>query len=63
MNTTIPNLYIIGVVKGGTTSLHDILSQHPDIQMSTIKEPHYFSEKVKEIVPDYSGSHSTLIKT
>jgi len=37
------NLLIIGAQKGGTTSLHDALSQHPEICMtSPIKEPGYF---------------------
>jgi len=33
---------IIGTQKGGTTSLHDLLAQHPDIAMSVPKEVHYF---------------------
>ncbi len=37
-----PNLFIIGSMKSGTTSLHNLLAQHPDIFMSTDKEPGYF---------------------
>ncbi len=33
---------IIGAMKSGTTSLFDILSQHPQICASKIKEPDYF---------------------
>jgi len=38
----LPNLIIIGAAKSGTTSLHYYLDQHPEIQMSTPKEPHFF---------------------
>ncbi|MFN8161955.1 MAG: sulfotransferase [Solirubrobacterales bacterium] len=38
-----PNLFIVGAAKAGTTSLHAYLGDHPDIFMSAVKEPHYFS--------------------
>jgi len=41
--TRMPNLFIIGAAKAGTTSLHEVLRQHPDIFMSEIKEPGFFS--------------------
>lgn len=41
MNT--PDFFIIGAAKAGTTSMHNHLSQHPDIFMSEVKEPHFFS--------------------
>ena len=37
------NLFIIGSAKSGTTSLHDYLDQHPNICMSSVKEPNFFS--------------------
>lgn len=37
------NLIVPGVPKCGTSSLHMYLDTHPDIYMSTVKEPHYFS--------------------
>lgn len=40
----LPNFLIVGVPKAGTTSLYYWLNQHPDIYMSPIKEPHYFSQ-------------------
>ena len=40
----LPNVFIIGAAKCGTTSLHHYLDQHPDISMSTEKEPGVFSE-------------------
>lgn len=38
-----PNFFMVGVVKGGTTSLHKYLDQHPQIYMSPVKETNYFS--------------------
>lgn len=38
-----PNLFVVGAAKSGTTSLYYYLSQHSDIYMSPVKEPHYFS--------------------
>ncbi len=34
---------IIGVAKAGSTSLYNYLKQHPEIFMSPVKEPRYFS--------------------
>jgi hypothetical protein len=38
-----PNFLIIGAHKSGTTSLYHYLKQHPQIYMSPVKEPHFFS--------------------
>jgi len=38
-----PNFFIVGAPKAGTTSLYHYLGQHPDIYMSPMKEPCYFS--------------------
>lgn len=37
-----PNLFIIGAMKSGTSSLHLYLDEHPEIFMSQPKEPSYF---------------------
>jgi hypothetical protein len=37
-----PNLFIVGQPKSGTTALHQFLGKHPEIYMSSIKEPHFF---------------------
>jgi hypothetical protein len=39
-----PNLFVVGAQKAGTTSLWRYLGQHPDIYMSPIKEPCFFSQ-------------------
>ncbi|MFL5402228.1 MAG: sulfotransferase domain-containing protein [Gemmatimonadales bacterium] len=38
-----PNLFIVGAPKCGTTAIYEYLRQHPNIFMSTVKEPHYFA--------------------
>ena len=49
----LPNFLIVGAAKSGTTSLHAYLSRHPDVLMSTPKEPKYFSNKINTI--SFSG--------
>jgi len=43
----IPNLFVIGAPKCGTTALASWLSSHPEICFSRKKEPHYFSDDYK----------------
>jgi hypothetical protein len=38
-----PNLFILGAPKCGTTSLAHYLSQHPNVYVSPVKEPHFFN--------------------
>jgi hypothetical protein len=40
-----PNFFIVGTPKAGTTSLYYYLDEHPEIYMSPIKETNYFSQK------------------
>tara|TARA_B100001540_G_scaffold179083_1_gene157925 strand:+ start:1735 stop:2604 length:870 start_codon:yes stop_codon:yes gene_type:complete len=43
------NFFIVGAPKAGTTSLHYYLDEHPNINMSSIKETNYFShQEIKE---------------
>jgi hypothetical protein len=41
--TRLPNLFIVGAPKSGTTSLYEWLRHHPDVYMSPFKEPCYFA--------------------
>ena len=53
LSRPLPTFFIVGAPKAGTTSLHAYLSAHPDIFMSSRKEPHYSSTfKVK---PDFDN--------
>ena len=38
----LPNFMCLGASKSGTTSLYDILIQHPEIYIPQFKEPHFF---------------------
>lgn len=40
---TLPTFFIVGAAKAGTTSLYHCLDQHPQIQVSPVKEPHFFA--------------------
>ncbi|WP_081620138.1 sulfotransferase [Thioalkalivibrio sp. ALMg9] len=51
-NIVKPNLFIVGVGKAGTFSLHEYLSQHSDIFMSPKKEPNYFGRDLRFNVPN-----------
>lgn len=44
---TIPNFLIIGAQKSGTTTLHDILDQHTEANMSKVKEIRFFDQKTR----------------
>jgi hypothetical protein len=40
----LPNLFVIGAAKAGTTSLHNYLDRHPDVAMSEDKEMRFFND-------------------
>src|SRR4051812_48993129 len=40
---TLPDLFLIGAPKAGTTSLAGWLAQHPDVYWSVPKEPYYWA--------------------
>ena len=55
----LPTFFIIGAAKAGTTSMHYYLGLHPQIQMSSVKEPGYFAGP-ENGRPYPSGRISTL---
>ncbi len=56
MHSTIPNLFLIGGMRCGSTALHLLLDQHGDINMSLVKEPYFFKAELKrqELSNNYS---------
>jgi hypothetical protein len=51
------NLVVAGFAKCGTSSLHEYLDLHPQVCMSSTKEPHYFSKKdIYEKGPEWHDS-------
>ena len=62
---TWPNLFVVGAAKAGTTSLYRYLGEHPDVYMSPMKEPHFFSQikpdpKVAPFSPSVRDAESYL---
>lgn len=57
----IPNFFIVGAPKAGTTSLYEYLSMHPEVYMpASIKEPDYFShEEILQQKLYYKTEHIT----
>lgn len=52
MNPPVPNLFLIGAAKGGTTAIAEALRAHPQVCMAKRKEPHFF---LFEQRPDFRG--------
>lgn len=44
----LPNFFLVGAPKAGTTSLYYYLDQHPQVYMSAIKEPNFFAAEIRE---------------
>ena len=43
----LPNFFVVGTGKAGTTSLYHYLKQHPQVYMSPVKEPCYFASEIR----------------
>lgn len=41
----LPDFFVLGVAKGGTTSLHDYLRQHPRLFLPYVKELNFFDDE------------------
>ncbi len=56
----IPNFFVLGAAKCGTSSIYYYLKQHPEIYMPEVKEPHFFDSDIfwKEGVDVYLRCHS-----
>jgi len=50
-----PTFLVVGAAKAGTTSLYHYLAAHPEIYMSPVKEPFFFS--FVDIRPHFMGPH------
>jgi hypothetical protein len=49
----LPDFFIVGQPKSGTTALYQMLKSHPQIYMSEVKEPYYFA--CDNPLPERSG--------
>lgn len=52
----LPNFFVVGAPKCGTTSMDNYLNQHPDIFMSQEKELHYFGSDIKRYPEFYCST-------
>jgi len=48
-----PDIFLIGAQKAGTTSLAHLLDQHPQIVLSSPKEPHFFTQNYNKGIEWY----------
>lgn len=55
-----PNLFVVGAPKAGTTSLWRYLGEHPDIYMSPVKEPSFFSKRRTHPTPEEAAPYLEL---
>lgn len=53
MGRTVPTFLVAGAARAGTTSLVEGLRAHPEVFVTTPKEPHYFA--MHGSVPDFRG--------
>ena len=57
----VPDFFIVGHAKSGTTALYEMLRQHPQIFMPASKEPWFFAEELLERTPPRpEGTPDTL---
>ncbi|MBA3646965.1 MAG: sulfotransferase [Chitinophagales bacterium] len=54
----LPNFFIVGAAKSGTTSLYEYMKMHPQVYMAPIKETHHFSSDIDntKFRPNYARS-------
>jgi hypothetical protein len=55
-----PDLFVAGAPRAGTSSLWGYLAQHPQIFMSRVKEPHFFSDFKPGFIPIVSDEAAYL---
>jgi hypothetical protein len=48
----LPDFFVLGAAKAGTTSLHAYLAQHPRVVMPVLKEPLFFSSNFAQVGED-----------
>jgi Sulfotransferase domain len=54
-STRVPDFFIVGHHKSGTTALYEMLRRHPQIYMPAVKEPRFFASDLRPLAaPSYS---------
>src|SRR4029077_7566837 len=57
----VPDFFIVGHHKSGTTALYEMLRRHPQIYMPSVKEPRFMASDLRALVPPSPAS--TLPRT
>lgn len=57
-----PNLFVIGAMRCGTTTLHLLFDQHPDIFMSPVKEPMFYAAESIRRDLDQADDRDTVVR-
>src|SRR5947209_12901918 len=58
----IPDFFIVGQHKSGTTALYEMLRRHPQIYMPDLKEPRYFASDLKlRPLPGYPETYEDYL--
>src|SRR5260221_9009903 len=52
----IPDFFIVGHHKSGTTALYEMLRRHPQIFMPDLKEPRYFASDLRALMQPAPGT-------
>jgi sulfotransferase family protein len=56
----VPDFFIVGNHKSGTTALYQMLRRHPQIFMPAVKEPRYLAADLRTLAPSAPGQPETL---
>jgi hypothetical protein len=59
----VPDFFIVGHMKSGTTALYGALMRHPDVYMPFSKEPWFFADEVKNGAPPRPDGHGWTPRT
>ncbi len=43
----VPDFFVVGHQKSGTTALYEMLRSHPEVFMPTLKEPRFFATDLR----------------
>ena len=59
MSGNLPNFFVIGAAKCGTTYLYELLKRHPDVYLPLVKEPRFFcnDDRFEEGLQEYVRRH------
>lgn len=59
MKENLPDFFIVGAAKSGTTSLYNYLENHPEIFLPKLKEPKYFVSSLNKLPQNGNGDYLT----